>query len=110
MYILYLSVSIESILNENLNKKSSVKLLRNYFNILVEYLEVRLHFCCCFFLLVSILIPTFFYATRATLLQDLVLFLVFMLSHGTLTHTHTHKLNAPLAVKVPLAAQSVAYI
>lgn len=45
--------------------------------------------CCCFFLFILILIPTFFCATRATLLQDLVLFLVFMLSHGTHTHTRT---------------------
>lgn len=69
------------------------KFLLNYqercCNILAEYLAVRLRLYCCVFLVISILIPTFFYATRATLLQDLVLFLVFMLSHGTHTHTHT---------------------
>lgn len=95
-----------------LKRKVLLNYYERYCNILAEYLAVRLGLCCCLFLLISILIPTFFYATRATLLQDLVLFLVFMLSHGThtQTHTHAHRLNAPLAVKVPLAAQSVAYI
>lgn len=93
-----------------LKRKFLLNYQERYCNILAEYLVVWLRLCCCLFLLISILIPTFFYTTRATLLQDLVLFLVFMLSHGTHTHIHMHRLNAPLAVKVPLAAQSVAYI
>lgn len=73
-----------------LKRKFLLNYQERYCNILAGYLVVWLRLYCCLFLLISILIPTFFYATRATLLQDLVLFLVFMLSHGTHTQTHTH--------------------